>query len=106
MLGGNLFQDQFGDPDKAEKEKIKIEALDALRNALNIKAEPSKVHISIHKDCIPQYNVGHSELLRSMRDYTRRNNLPLTLIGSWYDGVGMNECIHHSQSNVDKIFDK
>lgn len=105
MLGGNLFQDEFGDPDKADKEKIKIEALDALRNALNIETEPSKIHVSIHKDCIPQYYVGHGELLRTIRNYTTINNLPLTLIGAWYDGVGLNDCIYHSQSNVDKIFE-
>lgn len=106
MLGGSSFQDQYGDPDKANKENIENDALDAIRNTLNIHSEPRKVNVTIQKDCIPQYHVGHSELLRSIRNYTAQNKLPLTLVGSWYDGVGLNDCIHHSQSAVDKIFEK
>lgn len=106
MLGGNRFEDQFGDPDKVDKEHIKKDALDALRDVLNIHVEPRKCTVSIHKDCIPQYHVGHSELLRCLRSYIAQHNLPLTLIGSWYDGVGLNDCIHYSQSAIDKIFDQ
>ena len=106
MLGGNYFEEQFGDPNGANKDHIKKEALIALRKALGIEGEPSKVYVSIHKECISQYNVGHGDLLQSIRQYVAQHNLPLTFVGSSYDGVGINDCVYHSQIAVDKIFNK
>jgi oxygen-dependent protoporphyrinogen oxidase len=106
MLGGNYFEDEFGDPSEANKDHIKTEALIALRKALGIQREPSKVCVSIHRECIPQYNVGHSDLVHSIRQYVAQHNFPLTFVGSWYDGVGINDCIYSTQCAVDKIFNK
>ena len=106
MLGGNYFEEEFGDPNEADKDSIKNEALIALQKALGIQGKPSKVCVSIHKDCIAQYNVGHSDLLQSMRQYVSQQNLPLTFVGSWYDGVGINDCVYNTQLAVDKIFSK
>ena len=61
---------------------------------------------SIGEECIPQYNVGHGDLLQSIRQYVAQDNLPLTFVGSSYDGVGINDCVYHSQIAVDKIFNK
>ena len=61
---------------------------------------------SIWEECIPQYNVGHGDLLQSIRQYVAQHNLPLTFVGSSYDGVGINDCVYHSQIAVDKIFNK
>lgn len=106
MLGSNYFEEQFGDPDEANKDDIKKEALIALQKALGIQGEPSKICVSIHKECIPQYNVGHSDVLQSMRQYVAQRSLPLSFVGSSYDGVGINDCVYHSQIAVDKIFNK
>jgi oxygen-dependent protoporphyrinogen oxidase len=106
MLGGSYFEEQFGDPSEASKDHIKNEALIALQKALDIQGEPSKVCVSIHRECIPQYTVGHSDLIQSMREYVAQHNLPLTLAGSWYDGVGLNDCVYHTQIAVDKIFNE
>lgn len=106
MLGGNYFEEQFGNPDEADEDHIKSEALNALKETLNIEDEPSKVCVSVHQDCIPQYYVGHSELLRTMRQYITQHKLPLTLVGSWYDGVGINDCVYQTEIAVDKIFQK
>ena len=104
MLGGHLFEEEFGNPNETSKDGMKKEALTALQKALDIQEEPSKVCVSIHKECIPQYYVGHSDLLKSMRKYIAEHNLPLTLVGSWYDGVGINDCVYHTQNAVDNIF--
>ena len=106
MLGGNYFEEEFGDPNETDKDYIKNEALVALQNALGVQGEPSKICVSIHKECIAQYNVGHSDLLQSMRQYVSQQNLPLTFVGSWYDGVGINDCVYNTQLAVDKIFGK
>ena len=106
MLGGNYFEEQFGDPDEADKDRIKKEALIALQKALGVQREPSKVCVSIHKECIPQYHVGHGDVLQSVRQYVAQHNLPLTFVGSSYDGVGINDCVYHTQIAVDKIFNK
>ena len=104
MLGGNHFEEEFGNASEADKDEIKKEALIALQKSLGIQGEPSKVCVSIHKECIPQYNVGHSDLLQSMRQYVAQHNLPLTFVGSWYDGVGINDCVYNTQLAVDKLF--
>ncbi|XP_028413980.1 LOW QUALITY PROTEIN: protoporphyrinogen oxidase-like [Dendronephthya gigantea] len=102
MMGGNYFEEQFGNPNETSKDHLKNEALVALKNALGIQGEPSKICVSIHQECIPQYNVGHYDLLQSIRQYIARH-LPLSVSGSWYDGVGINDCIYYSQKTVDKI---
>lgn len=105
MLGGNNFEEQFGKPDLVNHDEIKQEATTSLREALDFRSEPSKISVTIQKDCIPQYYKGHGDLIEKIRNYIdKEEKLPLTLVGSWYDGVGINDCIYHTQIAVNKLF--
>jgi protoporphyrinogen oxidase len=100
----------------AEKETMALRALDKM---LGIKAEPDAVHTRVHTDCIPQYYVGHTtwkgEFKKMMADLpalsTHNNNnnndegdvvadeyrSGLTLLGTAFNGVSVNDCITHSE---------
>ena len=101
MLGGRWFQSVFGhDPSsddllEAAKEEVELR--------LGIKVPPMRYHVSLHRGCIPQHTIGHYERLTGMRDYVRDHCLPLTLIGASYDGISVNDCIHHSRKAVNEL---
>ncbi|XP_047022332.1 protoporphyrinogen oxidase [Helicoverpa zea] len=99
MLGGRWFKEKFGDDaseqmllDIAKKEIVKI---------LNIKFEPTAHHVNILKQCIPQYVIGHYERVDKIREYIAVHNLPISLVGCSYDGVGINDVIYSAKKQVE-----
>ncbi len=59
--------------------------------------------ILLFQECIPQYLVGHSELLDDIDTYIQDKRLPLTLIGASYRGVSVNECMFDARKSVEKL---
>lgn len=94
MMGGSWFEELFGQPEGTDENKLAEIGLSALREQLGILQDPSYCKVIIQKNCIPQYVVGHSKRLERIRDDISTKGLPLTLIGSSYDGVSVNDCIH------------
>ena len=102
MLGGYWFESLFGrNPKPVDLEHI---ALKELESSLSIKRPPSHVKASIHRDCIPQYTVGHSESVTNMRKLIRDLKMPLSVIGNAYDGVGINDTVLSSKRSVQALF--
>jgi protoporphyrinogen/coproporphyrinogen III oxidase len=62
-------------------------AKEALVKHMSIKTPIDVHHISLIKNAIPQYPVGHFHLLKNL------NIPPLFLLGNSYFGVGINDCI-------------
>jgi oxygen-dependent protoporphyrinogen oxidase len=63
---------------------------------LGVTALPIDSHVSIHKNCIAQYTVGHYKRLETMQSALLKNpgiGRRLSLVGSSYTGVGVNDCI-------------
>lgn len=61
MLGGEWFQELFGDPSTCQKDTLSQTALEELHKHLGITAQPSFINTGILPDAIPQYTVGHSK---------------------------------------------
>ncbi|KAK0169087.1 hypothetical protein PV327_002833 [Microctonus hyperodae] len=101
MLGGDWFEQYFGD--NPTKEYLLSVALENLRTILNIKDDPVEADVSILKDCIPQYIVGHSQRCDRIRDYISSHGIPLTLCGSSYEGVGMSDVILSAKNAIDSL---
>lgn len=100
MLGGKWYRERFGyTTTKADLLHI---AIDEVKTILQIKQKPSASNVNILHDCIPQYVVGHYENVEKIRKYVDENNLPLSLIGCSYDGVGINDVIYSARSQVEK----
>ena len=72
------------------------------------------------QDCIPQYTIGHSSTVGkfvsrqctniicvtttdSIEQYIAMNSLPLTLVGSSFRGVSVNDCIHNAMQAVSNL---
>ncbi|XP_068188902.1 protoporphyrinogen oxidase isoform X2 [Antennarius striatus] len=103
MMGGAWFQEVFGDPDAVTEEGLLAGATEAVRRQLGVTSAPCWSHVSLQRDCIPQYYEGHYRRVESMRSFIRKNNLPLSLIGSSYDGVSVNDVIYNARRAVEDL---
>lgn len=98
MMGGKWFEHYFG-RNPTQKELLDI-ALNEVQRILGIHQEPKTTRVHILKKCIPQYNVGHKQRVEDIRRYIQRYKLPLSLCGSAYDGVGINDVILSARTSV------
>jgi oxygen-dependent protoporphyrinogen oxidase len=94
MMGGYMFRDKFGDPDKVAPEKLKAIAVESIKRHLAVADAPISSRVTIQQKCIPQYTVGHRErLMELMEVINEKYHGKLSLVGSSYVGVGVNDCI-------------
>ncbi|GAV06380.1 hypothetical protein RvY_16389 [Ramazzottius varieornatus] len=93
MMGGAYFEKHFGNPENVNEEEMIQTALKTVAEHLGFDEEPLRVSLTLHKDCIPQYHVGHHKIVRSVREEIGERKLRLSLIGSSYDGVSVNDCV-------------
>jgi oxygen-dependent protoporphyrinogen oxidase len=71
------------------EEEMKQIALNSLSKHLQIDALPHSVSIKCVKEAIPQYEVGHSTLIASIKSPSKH----FTFLGSSFYGVAVNDCI-------------
>nr|XP_045621252.1 protoporphyrinogen oxidase-like [Procambarus clarkii]XP_045621261.1 protoporphyrinogen oxidase-like [Procambarus clarkii]XP_045621272.1 protoporphyrinogen oxidase-like [Procambarus clarkii]XP_045621280.1 protoporphyrinogen oxidase-like [Procambarus clarkii]XP_045621285.1 protoporphyrinogen oxidase-like [Procambarus clarkii]XP_045621293.1 protoporphyrinogen oxidase-like [Procambarus clarkii]XP_045621300.1 protoporphyrinogen oxidase-like [Procambarus clarkii] len=91
MMGGYWFESLFGD--SPSYDELLDVAISEVKATLNIKMEPVHYKVSILRDCIPQYIVGHSETVHNIRKLIHDLKIPLNLAGNSYDGIGVNDAI-------------
>lgn len=101
MMGGFWFKTHFGE-NPSEETLLNI-ALRELRRILKFHDEPEAYHVNILHNCIPQYTVGHNEKIKDIFNYISDNKLSLTLCGSSYFGVGVNDVILSAKNAVEEI---
>ncbi|KAK2815428.1 hypothetical protein Q5P01_025895 [Channa striata] len=103
MMGGAWFQEVFGAPETVTEEHLLAKATEAVRCHLGVTSSPSWSRVAVHRDCIPQYHLKHFQRVESMRSFIRKNNLPLSLIGSSYDGVSVSDVIFSGRTAVEEL---
>lgn len=88
FMGGMLHSDvyAFSDGDLLQS------ALKDLRCYLNITSYPQKIWIKRWHNAMPQYNVGHLELVKRIKDHFARHDR-LVWSGSALTGVGIPDCV-------------
>lgn len=101
MLGGKWFKELFGE-NPTETQLLDV-ALENVKKILDIDEKPDLVKVNILKDCIPQYVVGHHDRVERIRNYISDKKLPLSLCGSSYDGVGVNDVILSAKTAISEI---
>ncbi|KAK9754861.1 Flavin containing amine oxidoreductase [Popillia japonica] len=101
MLGGFKFNTYFNEKTTAE-EVLNI-ALKNLGKILNISDQPDNFKVSILRQCIPQYTVGHSKKISLIENYLSDNGLALSLCGASYYGVGVNDVILSAKKAIDEL---
>lgn len=101
MMGGRWFKQHFGE--NPSKEKLLNVALEQLKTILKFNVEPQDYKVNILQNCIPQYTVGHNKRVENMFDYVMKNDLHLSLCGSSYYGVGVNDAILSAKNAVEQL---
>jgi oxygen-dependent protoporphyrinogen oxidase len=78
---------------KAEKELSRI---------LGIKSAPEFTIIKRYPDAMPQYHVGHMELIERIKEKMNRHQ-GLEIAGNAYSGVGIPDCVHSGEQAAEAI---
>jgi oxygen-dependent protoporphyrinogen oxidase len=77
-------------------------AKEELNLTLGITAEPRLSRVFLWDKAMPQYNLGHPELLKRI-DEELQNYPNLALAGNGYRGIGIPDCIHSGELAVERI---
>ncbi|KAF5918322.1 hypothetical protein HPG69_006105, partial [Diceros bicornis minor] len=93
MLGGSWLQTLEARGCVLSRELFQQQAQEAAATQLGLKEPPSHCLVHLHKNCIPQYTLGHWQKLESATQFLAAQRLPLTLAGASYEGVAVNDCI-------------
>lgn len=92
MLGGSLHPEiQY-----QSKEVLLDTALEAIKRHLGILQPPDASHITIARDAIPQYELGHHAKVAQIEQAVSTASAGrIHLAGSSWHGVSVNDCIAH-----------
>jgi oxygen-dependent protoporphyrinogen oxidase len=96
MIGGARFPEIKS---LSEEEIIEIAKKDVYEIIKN--ANPKFTWIKHHKNAIPNYSLGHQELVKEIMNEAK--NVNIYLIGNAYNGVSFNDCIKNSFELAQKI---
>ncbi|MDO8755263.1 MAG: protoporphyrinogen oxidase, partial [Anaerolineales bacterium] len=77
-------------------------AKEELKLTLGITAEPILSRVFMWDKAMPQYNLGHPELLKFI-DAALENHPGLALAGNGYRGIGIPDCIHSGELAVERV---
>ncbi len=84
-----------------EKELLAL-AKEELNLTLGITAEPIVSRVFVWENAMPQYNLGHPDILKRI-DTALENHPGLALAGNGYRGIGIPDCIRSGELAAEKI---
>ncbi|MBT2697509.1 protoporphyrinogen oxidase [Bacillus sp. ISL-40] len=90
--------------DLSDEEIINI-ALRDLNKTMNITDKPLFHIITRWKKAMPQYNVGHIERMKSVKESLIKELPGVFLAGGSYEGVGIPDCIDQGEAAVKKVLE-
>ncbi|HEV8344795.1 MAG TPA: protoporphyrinogen oxidase [Candidatus Binatia bacterium] len=97
---GDALRPELFEQDDATMEKTVRQELDML---LGVKAAPLFCRIYRHPNSMPQYQLGHLELLQRVE--AKLEKFPtLALAGNAYRGVGIADCVHSGEEAAERLF--
>ncbi len=98
FLGGALNPEQVD----FSEDKLQEIALTELRRLVGLRGEPLIVDIAKWHEKMPQYHVGHVQLIEGIE--SRVEKLPgLELAGNAYHGVGIPQCVHSGEQAAKRV---
>jgi len=98
FVGGALNQDFLNNDDHHIINTVK----DELNQILYINSEPQFTHLKRYPSSMPQYNVGHSEILSNINKIMSKYS-DIELAGNSYEGVGIPDCIRSGEMAAENI---
>ncbi|CAO3570044.1 unnamed protein product [Mortierella alpina] len=120
MIGGHMFENVVahqkdstegtatdGTPPQDLESFFKKTAVDSVKKHLQINADPEMVKVHIHRECIPQYLVGHLQRMQSLDQALRRDyDGLLAVTGAGYLGISVNDCIKNAREVAEDVVSK
>ncbi|KAF6293513.1 protoporphyrinogen oxidase [Rhinolophus ferrumequinum] len=103
MLGGSWFQTLEAKGSAVSQEALRRQAQEAAATQLGLKEPPSHCLVHTHRNCIPQYTLGHWKKLDSAAQFLAAQRLPLTLAGASYEGVAVTDCIESGRRAAARV---
>ncbi|CAF3985098.1 unnamed protein product [Rotaria magnacalcarata] len=101
MMGGAWF-DQLRLGQCSDEQLMHI-VMAELKKQMNLDQKPLVYSIGRLNKAIPNYYVGHEDVLDDINTLIRRNNLPLTLVGNSYRGIGISDVIFDTRVEVEYL---
>ncbi|XP_022654730.1 protoporphyrinogen oxidase-like isoform X3 [Varroa jacobsoni] len=102
LMGGRWFATNFGDVKSVQATTFTETATDACREHLGLTQKPIRHLTNILPNCIPQYQVGHYATVMKLKNLIAENNFQMSLLGSSYEGLSVNDCIYNAKLTVEK----
>ena len=100
MLGGASNPELI----KLDDEQLQILVTKSLEVILGITKQPELVQIYRHEQAIPEYQVGHTEIVESILHNVAKY-AGLFITGNAYFGVGINDCVAQSYKTSQVVID-
>lgn len=98
LMGGARFPNVV----EEDEETLIQEALLIIRKALKISQMPTIIKVKHWDKAIPQYKVGHEELIDQLMN--EKNKIEhVHMLGNWMGGVGLNDCVKNAHAWVEKL---
>ena len=60
---------------------------------MGVTLAPEMIQVFRHENAIPQYNLGHLDLVDNIEKQAKVNSTNLYITGNAYRGIGINDCI-------------
>ncbi|KAK9480761.1 hypothetical protein V1514DRAFT_324396 [Lipomyces japonicus] len=108
MLGGHYWDEAAAVPAVTDEKEAIRQATAAVARHLNRPdlALPTFAQARFHDRCIPQYVVGHAQLLNRIHDAVidaYGSGHGLVLLGASFLGVSVPDCVYYSRCAVDRF---
>jgi oxygen-dependent protoporphyrinogen oxidase len=87
-----------------DDQQLRPLVLDALARLLDIRGEPCFCNIARWPGTMPQYHVGHKELVARIESRVAKM-ANLQLAGNAYHGVGIPDCIHGGELAAERVLE-
>lgn len=100
-----VFMGKPGDDtvQRLDAEQLKELALREIQHIMKFNAKPLWVELTRLDKSMPQYKVGHRDLVSRLKDYAAKAYPGLYIIGTPFDGVGMPDGVRQAHELVQHI---
>ncbi|MFC5713549.1 protoporphyrinogen oxidase [Thalassorhabdus alkalitolerans] len=88
--------------EKSDEEILEV-VLKDLNKIMNVEGRPSFFRITRWRQSMPQYEVGHKQKLKKMRELLDKEMPGIHLAGASYEGLGLPDCITQGEKAVHKV---
>ncbi|WP_298705538.1 protoporphyrinogen oxidase [uncultured Veillonella sp.] len=101
-----VFMGKPGDDtvQRLDEESLKELALEEIQKIMNFTAKPLWTELTRLNKSMPQYKVGHRDMIARLTAYANKAYPGLHMIGTPFDGVGMPDGVRQAKTLVDKQF--